>query len=661
MNDEKIPSQNENRQLSTPPIILIGNANVGKSVIFSLLTRAYAAVSNYPGTTVELLQGVMEFRGIKREVIDTPGVADFAGRSEDERVARDVVFSYPEATTVLVVDVKNLARGLYLALFLSALGRKMVIVLNMIDEAEHRGIEIDFSVLERLFNVPVVPMVAVKGVGFEDLLDAIEAATPSSYFPPLSSDLAAAVSEVEECFLPEQPDRKGAAIVALCAPERFECETFERSLLDCVDKVGKKFCVEQKESFPAILASSWMQVATDIAKRSVKQVVLDIKPAADRFLETLGNVAIQPVAGLFIAIAVLVAMFLFVGMFGAGFLVDFIGQEFFDRFIIPASNTLLNGAPLLLKDFFIGPYGVITMAVAYAFGIILPITTTFFFFFALLEDSGYLPRISVLADRVAKLVGVSGRAVIPMLLGLGCGTMATLSTRILESAKERFIATFLLALAVPCSAQLGVTIGILGGISFAAVAVWVVTILFFMVVVGTFLDRIIRGDELLSVIEIPPLRRPGMRNVFLKTGHRVSWYMKEVLPIFLFGSVILFLCDLVGIMKTINTISGFFAKFLGLPFESGIVFVTGFFRRDYGAAMLYNLFQKGLLSVGQTVIAAVVFTLFIPCCAQFFLMVRERGLKTALMIATAVFFLAIIAGKLVGILIHSLSLFGGVA
>jgi ferrous iron transport protein B len=279
----------------------------------------------------------------------------------------------------------------------------------------------------------------------------------------------------------------------------------------------------------------------------------------------------------------------------------------------------------------------------YAFALILPIVTTFFIMFAIIEDSGYLPRLAMLVDRVFKVIGMSGRAVIPMVLGFGCDTMATIVTRTQETKRERVLATLLLALAIPCSAQLGVIFAILSG-SPASLLVWVLAIVLVFLLVGFLAARVIRGDRPSFYMEIPPLRLPRFGNVVSKTLARLQWYLLEVLPVFVIASVLLWLGDLTGILDVLGRGLGPVVSFIGLPPEAGPVFLYGFFRRDFGAAGLYDLQAAGVLAGIPLVVAAVTLTLFVPCIAQFSVMVKERGIKTALAIAGFIFPFAFVAG-----------------
>jgi ferrous iron transport protein B len=283
--------------------------------------------------------------------------------------------------------------------------------------------------------------------------------------------------------------------------------------------------------------------------------------------------------------------------------------------------------------------------------IIFPIVGIFFLAFSLLEDSGYLPRLSLLIDRVFKKIGLSGRAVIPMTLGLGCDTMGTLVTRTLETKKERILATLLLALAIPCSAQLGVIFAILST-SAIALFLWALVVFLVMLFIGWMGSRIIPGGKPQFFMELPPLRVPKLSNVLVKTYTRMIWYFKEVLPIFIIASVLLWLGDITGAFS--HLVNGLVPLMgaLGLPGAAAPIFIYGFFRRDYGAAGLYDI--QSSLSIGQLTVAAVTLTLFIPCVAQVMMMYKERGKKVTLAIVAFIFPFAFFIGFLLNLLFSML-------
>jgi len=275
--------------------------------------------------------------------------------------------------------------------------------------------------------------------------------------------------------------------------------------------------------------------------------------------------------------------------------------------------------------------------------------------FGFLEDSGYIPRLAIFSDRLFRAMGLNGKAVLPMVLGLGCDTMATMTTRILGTPKERLIAITLLALGVPCSAQLATIMGILGGISLSALLTLFAVVLSQMVLVGFLAARALPGDRSDFILELPPIRLPRLRNLLTKTVLRVRWYLGEAVPLFLVGTALLFGLDRIGALDWLtNAARPIVTGALGLPADAAQVFVMGFLRRDYGAAGLFVLAQQGALSGVQAVVALTVMTLFVPCVANLLMIIRERGVRAGLAILVVVTIIALSTGTLLNVVLRLL-------
>ncbi len=391
-------------------------------------------------------------------------------------------------------------------------------------------------------------------------------------------------------------------------------------------------------------------------RRILSTTVTSREKPGKGFAERLSRAMMNPITGVPILLVVLYfGLYQFVGVFGAGTLVDFIEGNIFGEWLNPWVTDFVVGLiPFkVIQDLFVGEYGIITLGLSYAFAIILPIVGTFFIVFSIIEDSGYLPRLAMLIDRVFKGIGLSGRAVIPMVLGFGCDTMATIVTRTQETKRERVITTLLLALAIPCSAQLGVIFAILSS-SVLALLIWVGVIALVLLFVGYLASKIIPGDRASFYMEVPPLRLPKLSNVLVKTYTRLQWYFTEVLPFFILASILLWLGKLTGVFDLI--IGGLepVVEFIGLPPEAAVAFLYGFFRRDFGAAGLYDLHSSGVLLGIPLVVAAVTLTLFVPCIAQFMVMLKERGIKTALVIALFIFPFAFLVGFVLNLVLTAL-------
>ena len=263
-----------------------------------------------------------------------------------------------------------------------------------------------------------------------------------------------------------------------------------------------------------------------------------------------------------------------------------------------------------------------------------------------------------MSNKIFKKMGLSGKAVLPMVLGLGCDTMATLTVRILETRKERIIATLLLALGIPCSAQLGVVLGMMGGISERALMVVIITVLIQLIIVGYLASKVIPGKSSDFLMELPPIRIPKLSNIFIKTYYRVKWFLIEAVPLFIIGTFSLFILDRIGALKIIEKAANpVVTGLLGLPDKATWAFIVGFLRRDYGAAGLFYLQKNNQLDMIQLTVGVAVMILFIPCLANFLVIVKEQGLKRAIMIASFIFFYAVLIGWILNLFLHNIRIF----
>ncbi len=633
--------------MTTTAIALVGNPNVGKSVLFHRLTGAYVNVSNYPGTTVEVARAAARFDS-SVDLIDTPGVLTLPARSDDERATMQALFDEPLRALVQVGDAKNLRRTLTLTALLAELGVPMVLALNMADEARARGMTIDHAALAATLGCPVATTVATGGEGVTQLARQVAEARPAGPFLQYDPGAESAIAELAALIdaHARHPRLAARGLAILYLGEDSVAETWLhaaageraaalRSVRDTARTAGIT---------PAMLAHERGEAASLIAARVASQRA----DATPRLAQTIARAVIHPFWAWPILLGVLYAVYEFVGVFGAGTLVGLLEEDLFGGILNPAVTGFVKQHATIgwLADMLVGEYGLWTMGMTYALALILPIVTTFFIAFGMLEDSGYFARLSVLSNRVFKLFGLNGRAVLPMVLGLGCVTMATLTTRILSSPRERLITIFLMALAIPCSAQLGVVLGLLGGISFTATLIWLLAMVGVLILAGLLAARLIPGRRIPLVTEMPPMRLPLAGNVAKKTLGRLKWYLIEVIPLFLLGAFIMFLLDRAGILPAIiESAEPLVTGWLGLPKEAAAAFVMGFLRRDFGATGLFAL--SAALTPVQAVVGMVTITLFVPCIASLLMMVKEQGLKiAAAMVALIVPFAFLVGGLL---------------
>jgi ferrous iron transport protein B len=664
-----------------PPVIaIVGNPNVGKSVLFNRLTGAYVTVSNYPGTTVEVSRGRAKLGGLDVEVVDTPGMYALRPISEEEAVARRLLLDEHPRLVLHVVDAKNLQRMLPMTLQLLEAGLPVALALNLLDESEELGFHFDVSALSEALAIPVQGTAGAENRGIPELQALLAArltaeppppAAPVTYDPVIeeaAAEIAAIVGDTTAltaratALLLLQGDDEVLALVR----ERVSAEA-ETRVRGIIDAAQARFA----QPLTMVIALRRQAAANDIIARVVHAPAEVPNPP----LEWLSRILMHPLWGLPVLVAVLYfAIYQFVGRFGAGFLVDTLQNRLFgdaqEGIINPWLTRLVQPMPDLWRNLIVGDYGVFTLGITYAVAIVLPIVGLFFFVFSILEDSGYLPRLAMLIDRLFKMIGLNGRAVIPLVLGFGCDTMATMVTRVLETKRERIIATLLLALAVPCAAQSGLFMAMLGAVQPYGLVIYVGILALIFLLTGILSAQLMPGKQAHFYIELPPLRLPRLGNVLTKTYTRLEWYFVEIIPSFLAASVVLWLGSLTwqhgalvfsphhGLFGLLERGLDPLAALIGLPttadvlrhpeleFTGGAILLGGFFRRDFGAAGLWHLFQGHLISPAQVLTASVTLTLFLPCVAQFLVMKRERGLGPTLVMTAFILVVAFGVGYL---------------
>ena len=478
-----------------PKIILIGNPNVGKSVIFGYLTGRYVTVSNYPGTTVEVSRGRAVVNRVEYTVIDTPGINSLLPMSEDEEVTRNILLNERQERIVQVVDAKNLKRGLLISIELAEMGLPFILDLNLYDEATSRGISIDTERLSEILGIDAVDTIATRRKGLDRLVKGVEEPRVSSFTISYDKNIEGAIGEVEALLPEANMSKRSLAIMILSGDmslKKWLHANVRSEGIATIEEISLRLHTLYHEPLGYVINRRRMAEAN----RITDDVFTTSKAGRKGFSNRFGHLAMHPFWGFPILLAVLYIMYLFVGSLGAGTLVDFLEGVVFEKHFSPWATRIVEGfIPFtFIQELLVGEYGLITMALSYSIAIVLPIVGTFFIAFSILEDSGYLPRLAVMVNKIFRLMGLNGKAVLPMVLGLGCATMATMTTRILDSKKDRIIVTLLLALGVPCSAQLGVILGMLGGVSFSAMMVWLGVVIGVLFFTGFLAARVVPGE-----------------------------------------------------------------------------------------------------------------------------------------------------------------------
>jgi ferrous iron transport protein B len=646
-----------------PLVAIVGSPNVGKSVLFNALTGAYVTVSNYPGTTVEVSRGKGRLEGMEVGVVDTPGMYRLLPITEEERVARRILLHERPNVVIHVVDVKNLERMLPMTLQLIEASLPVVLDLNLMDEADRLGVQVDREALAQALGIPVAATALALGRGTQQVKDLVvqqarggahacchAPATPRvvQYQPAVEGALAAIAASLQGTY---QLSMRTVALLYLQGDEEVHdlVREGEGERADEIEAIAAEARAGYSQPLSYVIARDQREAA-----QCILHPVLSLpERRVSGFAERLSAAMMRPLTGVPLLLLAMYALYQFVGVLGAQTLVGFLEEDVFGTYVNPWVDRFLALAipwPVV-RDLFGGQYGVITLGVRYAVAIILPIVGTFFIAFSIIEDSGYLPRLAMLIDRVFKRIGLNGRAVIPMVLGFGCDTMATIVTRTLETRRERLLANFLLALAIPCSAQLGVMLGLLAGrpdllLYWAAIMVGV------FLLVGLLAARLMPGQGPSFYMELPPLRLPTLSNVVVKTYTRMEWYFREIFPLFIIASVVIWLGRLTGLFDVAVNALVPLVRWLGLPDQSAVAFLFGFFRRDYGAAGLYDL--RASMTGVQVLVATTTMTLFVPCIAQFSVTLKERGWKAALAMSAFIFPFAFLMGGLLSHLLRAL-------
>ncbi|MCD6413546.1 MAG: ferrous iron transporter B [Elusimicrobia bacterium] len=460
-----------------------------------------------------------------------------------------------------VVDATNLERNLNLTLQLIEKKAPMVVALNMWDDTKHKGINIDVEKLEKSLGVPVVPTCAVTGEGIKELYNRLASA-------------------------------KAGAI---------ECEESER----------------------------WSKIG---------EIVSEVQTLSHRhhtFWERLGDISIKPVTGIPIALITAFLSFKLIRFIGEG-LIGFVFEPVFEKLWAPLMmklssvlgsgflNEILIGKLIDGKIDFVESMGLLTTGIFVPVAMVLPYVFSFYLVLSFLEDSGYLPRLGVLVDTFMHKIGLHGLAIIPMMLGVGCNVPGALATRVLETKRERFIAATLMAIAVPCMAQIAMVVGLIGKYGAHALALVFGTLFLVWVILGVLQNWLIKGDSPEIFVEIPPYRLPYFGSLGKKVWIRIKWFIQDAVPFVMIGVLIVNILYSLGVIDFLGRIlAPVITGILGLPHDAVAALIIGFLRKDVAVGMLMPLG----LTMKQLVIASVVLTMYFPCIATFTVLVKELGLK----------------------------------
>lgn len=633
--------------LHTNKIAIVGNPNVGKSALFNQLTQSYSLEANVPYTTVSVHRADITIGNIIYEIIDTPGILSLDVQSEDGLITRNILIQEHPEIVILCIDTNNLKRSLLLITQVIELEIPLVLCLNFLDESRQKGILINRKKLEEILGVPVIETVASEGRGIKELTSAVsQAAIPVQARINYKRFIEEGLKDISGCFPSDSVPSDGLLILALMRD--LWIEKFIKS------KYGEEILAEVKNTVNRIHSYSQKEISRIILEErdrwaeNIVQAISEKRPAEGwRLGEVIARLSRHPFWGWLILAGIIYITYVLVGKIAANLVVSLIDEKIFS----PINTAIDDMIPWqLLKDFLIGDYGVLTTGLENAVGTVLPILTMFFLILNFLEDTGYIPNLSVLCNRLFQKVGLSGKAILPVVLGFGCKTMATLATKILDTKKERYIAIFLIAFAIPCSSQLGVNLAILALFPFRAFCIVFGVLVTVELIAGLILNKIMETapERTDFIMEIPPIRLPNYRSLLIKTYYRLKWFLVEAIPLFVIGAFVLFLMDKFYALAFIKRfVFPLVVSFLNLPIETVDALLLCLARHEAGAVILLDLVTTGRLDYIQAIVSVIIVTCFVPCFANIMAMIKELGLKSALFMTLVIIIFSVIIGGIV--------------
>ncbi len=523
-------------------VVLTGNPNVGKSVIFSRLTGARVIASNYPGTTVNFTRGQMNFFNIKGDIVDTPGTYSLSSTNKAEEVTIKLI---KEADKIInVIDATNLERNLYLTLeLIRKTNKPILVVLNMWDETKHKGVEINIEKLQELLGVPVVATCGLTGEGIREL-----------------------VFDINKAKISPLKEKKGSIWVEIgqIVSRVQQLHHRHHSFLDFLQDLSIKPPFSFFTAGAIVFISFW--IIRFVGEGLINHVF-------DPLFEKIYTPLIMRLS-------------------------SFLGEGSF-------LHSALIGDLIAGKIDYGVSFGILTTGLYVPIAMVLPYVFSFYFILGVMEDWGYLPRLAILGDRLFHKLGLHGYAVVPMILGLGCNVPGALATRLFEEKREKFIAATLLAIAVPCMAQTAMIINLLGRYGGQYILLVFFIIFCLWLILGRLMSVFTKGQSPEILLEIPPYRIPHFKSVVKKLWFRISWFFKEAVPLVLLGILIvniLYFLKIIDFMAFI--FSPLITKAWGLPEEAIGTLIVGFLRKDVAVGMLRPLdLSLRQLIVGATILA----------------------------------------------------------
>jgi ferrous iron transport protein B len=646
-------SRSDAQRTDTPYLAaLVGTISVGKSVIFdnacSIRGREDRVLSGGAFTvpTGRLQTKLLGTGDPGTRVVDTPGISSLFADGEDGMITRRLLLDGDVDALIFVADGQNLRRSLVLALQVAEFGLPMCGVVNLMDMARSRGIEVAEEALAARLGIPIQLAVASERRGLDEFVELLGDARVPRVEVAFPRAIDETLQRIARLLEGGAVSTRGLAILLLGGdPEARKLveDCWGRGMVERIDTLVGALTEELNRPLDVVLTEAYSTVAERIVAETVQ-----VRRRSPPFMERFGIWSQSLATGIPIALAVLVAMYYFVGAFGATYLVDLLNAKLFKGVLVPLFNDAVQPIPsAFVRGALVDPhFGVLTTGLFLAVGIVLPVLFCFYLFFGVLEESGYLPRFSVLLHQALRRIGLTGKGVVPLIMGCSCVTMALLTTRMLDTRKEKLIASFLLILAMPCAPLIAVMFVILGRMP-AYASAFVFGFLFVQVVIAGWLaNRLIPGRPAELILELPPMRVPSPLSIVVSSWRRTWAFMKEAMPWFLIAAFVIFVIHWLGGLQVLERgARPLMGGLLGMPDNSVQVFMKTIIRREAGAAELDRL-RSGYTNL-QLVISLLVMTLLLPCVNSLVVLFKERGLKaSALMLLSSTAY-ALIAGGVV--------------
>jgi len=624
---------------------LIGQPNCGKSTLFNQVAGYRAETGNFAGTTVTFTETKVRVLGDVVELVDLPGTYTLLATNPAERVVLDYMIDKPVDAIINVVDATHLVQGLTLTLELMELGRPMVLVINMMDEAKRQGLKVDGQALSENLGIPVMPMIATRGQGIREAFSQTWHSAHQNKFPQapayrdeIEQAILALKSEVDKADFPVS--RRAIGIKLLEGDPNLTEQVSQKvpAIKNLIQDQWDKLCHQSSVQAVWLIAGERQRMARELTENVTTQTEthLTLRDRLDDYL-------LHPFWGYVFLLAIL-ALF-FYGVYGFGTWLETPLLGFFNNLDTTVLTALHSEG--LLAQIISGA----SQGISGGLAIVLPYLVPFLIGLGFLEDIGYLTRIAFLMDALMHHIGLHGKAIVPFILGYGCNVPAIMSTRIMEDKRDRFLSAALSTM-VPCAARLAVIFGLVAFYvgPWAALGIYIYN-LFVIAVTGRIITHFLPEDSPGLILEMPVYRLPTVKTVTAKAWFRIREFIFEAWPVLIIGSIVLAVMNFYSVTDYINTALRPFNWLLGLPEQVGTPLVFGIFRKELSMIMLAQAFGTTNFAAVMTPHQMIIFTIFvvfyIPCFATMISIRNELGGKAMWAITGLTVLVATLAALLV--------------